>query len=243
VFSYEYGYELAGIIIAFLIFTAAWLVPQALMLLTLRKLLSEVSPENRAMAPGLVWLGLVPVFNLVWLFIIVRKVRRSVRAEFRMREWPPRGDYGYVAGAIYPSALVVGTALRVIDLICVFAVRRFEVSAGHWALVWIGNAGILIALVCFIVYWVKCAQLRKYMMLQKVPPYAPWGPGPNGAAGQYAGPGADTGSGPHEAPMSYGPSGPEVISAGQAQQRFCTSCGAANQPDAAYCLACGKPVA
>ena len=54
-------------------------------LLTLQKALSRCAPENRAMSPGLVWLMLIPLFNLVWQFLVVINISKSLAAEFQKR--------------------------------------------------------------------------------------------------------------------------------------------------------------
>jgi len=43
-------------------------------LLTLQKALSRVSPRNRLMEPGMVWLSLIPLFNIIWAFFIATRI-------------------------------------------------------------------------------------------------------------------------------------------------------------------------
>jgi hypothetical protein len=105
-------------------------------LLSLQDLLRQVHPGNRAMRPGEVWLNLIPVFNLVWIFITVIRVRDSVEAEFRSRGWAPQGDFGFG----------VGLAAAILTIV-------------SW-----GPLG-LAALICWIVYWVRTSELRNQMRL------------------------------------------------------------------------------
>jgi len=44
--------------------------------------LAMVRPENRRLAPGLVWLQLIPLFNFVWIFIVVRRIADSLANEY-----------------------------------------------------------------------------------------------------------------------------------------------------------------
>ena len=53
--------------------------------LTLSKALNRCAPQNRAMSPGLVWLYLIPFFNLIWHFFIVINMAKSLHAEFVYR--------------------------------------------------------------------------------------------------------------------------------------------------------------
>src|SRR3989442_14505671 len=63
-------------------------------LLTLQKGLSRVAPRNRLMEPGLVWLSLIPIFNLIWSFFIATWVPDSLRNEFQDRGRDDGSDYG-----------------------------------------------------------------------------------------------------------------------------------------------------
>ena len=105
-------------------------------LLSLQKCLKEVSPSNRTMEPGMVWLNLIPLFNLVWIFITVIKLSESVIAEGQSRQVSV-DDGGKVIGLVYAISLIAS----IIPLI--------------------GLLAGLVALVTFIIYWVKVAGYRK----------------------------------------------------------------------------------
>lgn len=51
-------------------------------LVTLQTALKRCGPESRTLAPGWVWLALIPIFGYVWLFIVVVKISRSLKNEF-----------------------------------------------------------------------------------------------------------------------------------------------------------------
>jgi len=106
---------------------ALLLLPTIFFLLTLQKALTRCSPENRAMSPGLVWLQLIPLFNLIWMFFLVINLAKSLGNEFAQRginEGPNPGQSIGMAWAI----------CRICSII---------------PLVWIAS------LVCWILYWVK----------------------------------------------------------------------------------------
>ena len=52
---------------------------------TLQNVLSKVAPANRDIAPGLVWLNLIPGFIMVWGFFTVVWISRSMGKEYRDR--------------------------------------------------------------------------------------------------------------------------------------------------------------
>jgi hypothetical protein len=58
------------------------------------KTLRRVSPKNRLMAPGLVWLTLIPLFNLVWLFFVATCIPDSLRSECKGQGHDDGTDYG-----------------------------------------------------------------------------------------------------------------------------------------------------
>src|SRR5262245_49376745 len=67
-------------------------------LLTLSTALSRCRPRNRTMEPGMVWLNLVPLLNIVWQFITVLRVAESLENEFRDRDLHRGEDYGKGVG-------------------------------------------------------------------------------------------------------------------------------------------------
>lgn len=103
-----------------------------LYLLTLQKCLNRVAPANRAMNPPLVWLNLIPLFNLVWTFFTVLNIAKSLTAEARTRGID-LGDGGKTIGLVY----AIAGACSLVPLL--------NMIAG------------LVALVGWILYWVKIA--------------------------------------------------------------------------------------
>jgi len=56
-----------------------------LFLLHLQGLLKAIAPVNRRMEPGMVWLLFIPLFNIVWIFIVVDRIAQSIGAEYTSR--------------------------------------------------------------------------------------------------------------------------------------------------------------
>ncbi len=61
------------------------LVLVVLYLLTLQRALARCSAEVRALSPQLVWLMFIPLANVVWNFVLVVALSRSLGREFRRR--------------------------------------------------------------------------------------------------------------------------------------------------------------
>jgi hypothetical protein len=129
---------LAGI--GVIVLLGVYLLPWFFFLMNLQALLSNVSPENRRMSPGKVWLNFIPLFQLGWFIYTVVKVRDSLAAEFKTRGWFIDGDLGYnvglTGGVLWVASFVIG---------------------------WIPFIGWVLPLagtICWIIYWLKISDLK-----------------------------------------------------------------------------------
>lgn len=108
------------------------IIPFIFYLITLQNTFYAISPANRQMTPGQVWLLLIPFFNLVWQFIVVNKLSESLRAEFAARNIP--------STEAFPGR-TIGMAYCILGCCSVIPV--------------LGSLAALAALVCWIIFWVK----------------------------------------------------------------------------------------
>ena len=63
--------------------------------------LKALPPEFRLMEPGLVWLMLIPCFNLIWIFFVYTRIARSYQNFFRAQGRFDMGDCGESIGLWY----------------------------------------------------------------------------------------------------------------------------------------------
>ena len=117
------------------------LLPAIFFLLTLQRTLDAISPENRKMPPSNVWLMLIPLFNIVWQFIMVDKIAQSVTAECARLNISTRD--------LKPT-YNIGLAWNICNL-----------------LTFIPFIGGLAALVTFILYWVKVSEYKNLIIANK----------------------------------------------------------------------------
>jgi hypothetical protein len=244
-----------GLVILFGLFLLPWFF----FLLNLQNLLNEISPSNRRMSPGQVWLNFIPLFHLGWFIYTVIKVRDSLAAEFEARGWVPDGDLGYnvglTAGILWIAAVFIG-----------------------W-IPFIGWVLPLAGVVCWIIYWLKMSDLKRRMEGPPVwgrpgaypaaypPGYAP-GPPPYAAgygqpaqppagappAGAVAAAGVVAAAGAEEAAGSKDEQSPSVEAAtekeataqaegaAESDQMRCAACGARFDPGDKFCRSCGMPL-
>ena len=227
------------LLIGFLILLGIALLPWFFFLLSLQNLLDRVNARNRAMPAGQVWLNFIPLFNLGWFVYTVVKVRDSVRDEYASRGWPVTGDLGYNVG-ISAAILLIATFL----------------------LAWIPviGWGLSVAyLVCWIIYWVRMAELKNRLGQSGLwrgpvgpygysgpvgpPPGSPYSP-PASAMPPEAGTSASLQAiprspvGQESAASAAAPTEPE----GQTPREFCPACGTQGAEGDRYCRTCGQPL-
>jgi hypothetical protein len=119
-------------IIFILIFLGIIIIPQFFYVITLQKTIKEVSIENRQIQPNQIWFALIPLFGLIWQFIMVNKIALSLQAEFKKRNINIKDEKpGYTIGLTYCT------------LFCCSIIPVLGIFAG------IGG------LICWVIYWVK----------------------------------------------------------------------------------------
>ncbi|RQO30527.1 hypothetical protein DBR32_13265 [Taibaiella sp. KBW10] len=137
--SYIYQNDLSGFawlgIIAVL---GVYVLIRVLYIMTLANTLKAISPENRAMPVGNVWLLLIPLFNIVWSFIVVNKLSQSILQETKVREFALR-DANPANG--------VGIAMSTLSCITFIPI--------------LGSLAGLAAFICWIIYWTQISSYKK----------------------------------------------------------------------------------
>ena len=76
-------------------------------ILTLRRALLLCAPANRAASPDSVWLLLIPLFNILWQFILYPRISVSLEREFRQRGLPSSANQPARSDSPSPSSTPV----------------------------------------------------------------------------------------------------------------------------------------
>jgi hypothetical protein len=122
--------------VAFCIF----LIPAILYILTLQKTLNKCAETSRTMQPGMVWLLLVPIFNLIWHFLVVMGIAKSLGNEFSRRGIPSADP-------------LPGQSIGLVMCIC-----------GCCGIIPVlGVLASLASLVLWIMYWIKVAEFSRML--------------------------------------------------------------------------------
>lgn len=120
-------------IMIFLFLFPIILLPGIFFLLTLQNTLKIISPENRKMPPANVWLLFIPLFNIVWQFIVVDKISESIGAECARLN---------ITATENKPTYSIGLAWNICNLLSIIPFVGFAV------------------LVLFILYWVKVNEYK-----------------------------------------------------------------------------------
>ena len=129
-----------------------FLLPVIFYLLTLQGALQKCAPQSRTLEPALVWLYIIPLVNLVFAFIIVLNMAKSLRNEFNRR--------GILVADPEPGQ-GIGIAMAVCACCSIIPI--------------LGVLAVLAHLVLWIMYWVKIAEYSKMLDVpqQWAPPVSP----------------------------------------------------------------------
>jgi hypothetical protein len=126
--------------------------------------LMAITPINRLMAPGLVWLQFIPFFTVIWQFVVIVQIARSLRKEriFRMEEsLLSNSPAPELPSGTYPT-LGIGLAYCVLafgfTVFNLFGTFNPNPDAVFTPLITLG--GVAAAFICWIVYWVKLGNIR-----------------------------------------------------------------------------------
>lgn len=116
----------------------------SLYLLTMRNLLKAIQPHNRVVHFNDVWLLLIPIFNLVYQFMMVGYVSDSIAAEQRDRDQQEDGPSRplYELG-VWQCSLFIGSVIPI-------PILKELCSLG--------------GLIVWIIYWVKLSEWKNRFM-------------------------------------------------------------------------------
>lgn len=145
-----------------IILLAAFLIPAILFLLTQQNTLKVIRPENRSLAPGLVWLQLIPLLGQIWQFIVISRIASSIQREVAASDDNSIlgfADVAAVEAANDKPTQVIGIAYCTLNVI-VIVLNGFLRITGDF-LLGVGAFATLGATTCWIIYWVKLAGWKR----------------------------------------------------------------------------------
>jgi hypothetical protein len=143
--------DLNKVIISLLLIVACT-IPVIFFIFTQQKTLQYIRPENRKMSPGQVWWQLLPLVGLVWQFVVITRLSRSISQELRapvedsivsdLETVTVKDKPTYVQGMLYAV------------LCCVVILVPFPTLKGILAIV---------GLVCWVSYWTQVSNYKRIL--------------------------------------------------------------------------------
>ena len=110
-------------------------------IITLQSCFATLPEKHRELSPGLVWLLLVPLFNFVWMFMVVLKLSNSFKKAFAERG---------VTAEVGSCGQGIGLAYCILICCSIIPIVNFVTGPA--------------ALICWIIYWTQMAGLKnKYI--------------------------------------------------------------------------------
>jgi hypothetical protein len=142
----------------------AFVIPAILFFLAQQKTLYVISPENREMSPGSVWLQLIPIFGLVWQFFVVIRIAHSISKEMASRIGNSILDNSQVQikETDESSTYTIGIAYCTLTTLGVIINYSTKHSSSYMAL--FGSFFVLIGMVCWIIYWVRLVNTKNKLV-------------------------------------------------------------------------------
>ena len=122
---------------------ALMVIPFVFYLLSLRNTLRLLSPENQLMPPNNVWLLFIPIFGIIYHFIVVGKISDSIARELEQRNLPSKETR---------PAYNIGLAMCILSVASVIPI--------------LGGLASFAALICWIIYWLKIEGYKGMLIRQ-----------------------------------------------------------------------------
>ena len=150
------------------LFILVWLGVMIFFLIAQQNTLKAIKPQNRRMQPGEVWLQLIPIFNLVWQFIVVGKISDSIRNEINDRN---QNSFLGVADPVFSNDVNRRPTYDIGLTFCILSL------CGCIPL--LGGIASLAGLVCWIIYWTQIVTYKNKFLNNPIatqdysPPSAP----------------------------------------------------------------------
>ncbi len=126
-----------------IVIIALLMLPMILFFVSMMKTLQECSPKNRTMEPGMVWLNLIPLFNLGWIFYTISCISNSLGKEFNERKIEYQGQFGFGVGIAWGVCNIAS----IIPIIGIFTG--------------------LASLILWIIYWVQIVGCKNLLIQSK----------------------------------------------------------------------------
>jgi len=93
------------------------------------KTIKAIDPEYRTQSPGMAWLLLIPVFNVIWFFFLLKSIKTGFLRMYESKKISQPIDTGYTYGIAMGCCWA---AIFIPKLIFIALIPMFVFSILHW---------------------------------------------------------------------------------------------------------------
>jgi hypothetical protein len=143
------------ILILFII-CGIFLLPFILFLLSQQNTLKAIQFQNRTMPPGEVWLQLIPLFGMVWQFIVVSRIADSIQRELSSETAFSFEQHrqAYAPNPYAPKP-TYGIGIAYCVLLCCSIIPYLSILTS------------IAGLICWIIYWAQLSEYKNKIQLKQ----------------------------------------------------------------------------
>lgn len=133
----------------------AYIIPAILFVLAQYRTLKLIRKENREMSPRRVWLQLIPVFGLVWQFVVVIQIAHSISKEMASKIGESILDNSPIQMKVTDESptYTIGIAYSILTTLGLIINASNMHPSTLMAIS--GSVLLLSGIVCWIIYWVR----------------------------------------------------------------------------------------
>jgi hypothetical protein len=142
----------------------AFVIPAILFFLAQQRTLQVISPENREISPGSVWLQLIPAFGMIWQFIVVIRIAQSVSKEMASKIGESILDSSQVQIKLTDESPTYTIGLAYCTLTTLGVIINYSTMHSSSYLALFGSFFALTGMVCWIIYWVRLVNTKNKLV-------------------------------------------------------------------------------
>jgi hypothetical protein len=128
---------------------------------SIHRTLSEIPKEYRALDPGDVWLGLIPLFSIFWFFKILIGLKTSFESLDEANRLSKQTRAGFVAGLVCATASVTMLVVRFSRHL----LKNNPTLQELWSILTLfGGALFVVYFLAWLIHWGQLVFARKYIV-------------------------------------------------------------------------------
>ena len=141
----------------------AFVIPAILFFLSQQRILQIIRPENRELSPGSVWLQFIPLFGMIWQFIVVIRIANSVSKELASKMGESILDHSQVQMKATDESPTYTIGIAYCTLTTLGVIINYATSQTRY-LALFGSLFVLTGMVCWIIYWVRIVNTKNKLV-------------------------------------------------------------------------------